>query len=208
MSQLKRSLSLSCPLPCIWSKLPILSKVIAYSAIGNTRDPLVPLETLDLSYANFSPYTASLTLERAALLSSSNIRVKSVRCLQVVDYLFLLQDFLFLPFHDIDALVFWCYRYMTESIAKDTYSGKQSKTIQDYRKAIQDYCNGVLSLLGLYPDRDRWCSRLSRLSSAYDLRDTVCLWCSMLLVMYAFGDCYVSLGSMINQFSCCASLRY
>ena len=46
----------------------------------------------------------------------------------------------------------------------------------------------MLSLLGLYPDRDRWCSRLSSLSSAYDLRDTVCFWCSMLLVTYAFGD--------------------
>ncbi|KAI8322616.1 hypothetical protein EDC96DRAFT_550570 [Choanephora cucurbitarum] len=103
---------------------------------------------------------------------------------------------------------------MTESIAKDTYSGKKTKTIQDYRKAIQDYrkaiqdyrkttarlpqdktrlsyafvSNGVLSLLGLYPDRDRWCSRLSSLSSAYDLRDTVCFWRSMLLVTYAFGD--------------------
>ncbi|KAI8323154.1 hypothetical protein EDC96DRAFT_550530 [Choanephora cucurbitarum] len=115
------------------------------------------------------------TLERAALLSSSNIRVQSVRCLQVVDNPSLLQDCLFLPFYDVDALVFWCYRYMTESIAKG---------------------NGVLSLLGLYPDRDRWCSRLSKLSSAYDLCDSVCFWCSMLLVFSAmislFSDSGVS----------------
>ena len=48
-----------CPYILVTLKLPILSKVIAYSAIGNTRDPLVPLDSLDLSYANFSLYTAS-----------------------------------------------------------------------------------------------------------------------------------------------------
>ena len=54
----------------------------------------------------------------------------------------------------------------------------------------------MLSLLGLYSDRDRWCSRLSRLSSAYDLRNTVCFWWCMLLVFDAFGDlcfwCFMS----------------
>ena len=49
-----------CPYILVTLKLPILSKVIAYSAIGNTRDPLVPLDSLDLSYANFFPYTASM----------------------------------------------------------------------------------------------------------------------------------------------------
>ncbi|KAI8324045.1 hypothetical protein EDC96DRAFT_550458, partial [Choanephora cucurbitarum] len=149
--------------------LPILSKVIANDAIGNTRDPLAPLETLDLSYANFSPYTASF-------------QSKTIQ-----DHRKTIQD---------HRKAFQDYR----------------KAFQDYRKAIQDYRDGVLCLLGLTSDRDRWCSRLPRLSSASDLRDTVCFWCSVLLVFRAFGVpcfwcsmlcvsvrwCYIPLGSLIN----------
>ena len=40
--------------------LPIIFKVIANDAIGNTHDPLVPLVCVDPSYANFTLCLASL----------------------------------------------------------------------------------------------------------------------------------------------------